>query len=131
VKFLLDTNAVIALGEGRGGLEEQMWQYRPENFGLPAVVIYELYYGAANSRRAAENLARVESLPFRVLEFDRQDARAAGEIRVQLERLGESIGPHGLMIAGQAVARDLTLITHNVGEFQRVPGLRLEDWEQG
>jgi tRNA(fMet)-specific endonuclease VapC len=129
VKFLLDTNAVIALGEGRGGLEEQMWQYRPEDFGLPAVVVYELYYGACNSRRAAENLARVETLPFRVLEFDRQDARAASQIRLQLERLGESIGSHGLLIAGQAVARDLTLVTHNVGEFQRVPGLRLLDWE--
>jgi tRNA(fMet)-specific endonuclease VapC len=129
VRFLLDTNAVIALGEGRGGLEEQMWQYRPEDFGLPAVVLYELYYGACNSRRATENLARVETLPFRVLEFDRQDARAASEIRQQLERAGETIGPHGLLIAGQAVARDLTLITHNTSEFRRVPGLRLEDWE--
>lgn len=129
MKFLLDTNAVIALGEGRGGLEEQMWQYRPEDFGLPAVVVYELYYGASNSRRTPENLARVETLPFRVLEFDRQDARAASQIRLELERAGEAIGAHSLLIAGQAVARDLTLITHNVGEFQRVPGLRVEDWE--
>lgn len=129
MRFLLDTNAVIALGEGRGGLEEQMWQYRPEDFGLPAVVLYELYYGACNSRRTPENIARVETLPFRVLEFDRQDARAASQIRLQLERAGEAIGAHSLLIAGQAVARDLTLITHNVGEFQRVPGLRVEDWE--
>lgn len=129
MKFLLDTNAVVALGEGRGGLEEQMWQYRPEDFGLPAVVVYELYYGASNSRRSPENLARVETLPFRVLEFDRQDARAASQIRLELERAGEAIGAHSLLIAGQAVARDLTLITHNVAEFQRVPGLRVEDWE--
>lgn len=129
MKFLLDTTAVIALGEGRGGMEEQMWQYRPEDFGLPAVVLCELYYGACNSRRAAENLARVETLPFRVLEFDRQDARAASEIRLQLQRAGEAIGTHGLLIAGQAVARDLTLVTHNVSEFRRIPGLRLVDWE--
>jgi tRNA(fMet)-specific endonuclease VapC len=95
------------------------------------VVVYELYYGAGHSRRAAENLLRVETLPFRMVEFDREDARAAGRIRLQLERLGETLAPHGLLIAGQAVARDLTLVTHNTSEFRRVPGLRLVDWEQG
>jgi tRNA(fMet)-specific endonuclease VapC len=129
VKFLLDTNAVIALGEGRGGLEEQMWQYRPEDFGLPVVVVYELYYGACSSRHAPENLARVESLPFRIVEFDREDARIASQIRVQLAQQGDSLGPHGLLIAGQALARDLTLITHNTAEFQRIRGLRVVDWE--
>lgn len=129
MKFLLDTNAVIALGEGRGGLEEQMWQYRPDDFGLPVVVMYELYYGACSSLRSADNRLRVESLPFRILEFDREDARVASEIRVQLERQGEPIGPHELLIAGQAVARGLTLVTHNTSGFARVPGLRLVDWE--
>jgi tRNA(fMet)-specific endonuclease VapC len=129
VKFLLDTNAVIALGEGRGGLEEQMWQYRPEDFGLPVLVVYELYYGACHSRRTDENRMRIETLPFRILDFDREDARVAGEIRCQLERQGESIGTHGLLIAGQALARDLTLVTHNTSEFTRVSGLRVVDWE--
>jgi tRNA(fMet)-specific endonuclease VapC len=129
VKFLLDTNAVIALGEGRGGLEEQMWQYRPEDFGLPAIVICELYYGAFISQRAEENRLRVEALPFTVLDFNREDARVAAQIRLQLERQGEAIGTHGLLIAGQALARDLTLVTHHTSEFCRVPGLRLIDWE--
>jgi tRNA(fMet)-specific endonuclease VapC len=64
-----------------------------------------------------------------VLEFDEEDARHAGEIRAQLASKGTPIGPFDVLIAGQARARELTLVTHNTSEFRRVPGLKVEDWK--
>jgi tRNA(fMet)-specific endonuclease VapC len=92
-------------------------------------VAHELFYGAYKGQRKAENLARVDELRFETLDFDREDARCAGEIRASLANAGHAIGPYDVLIAGQALARSLILITHNTGEFSRVPGLTLEDWE--
>jgi tRNA(fMet)-specific endonuclease VapC len=128
VTFLLDTNAVIALLKGDPGFMARLKEHRPEDFGLSAIVIHELFYGAFKSQRVAANLERVEELRFETVEFDREDARSAGEIRAELARAGLPIGPYDLLIAGQAKARDLTMITHNVREFQRVAGLRVESW---
>ncbi|ASG23078.1 type II toxin-antitoxin system VapC family toxin [Nitrospirillum viridazoti] len=129
MKFLLDTNAVIAVMKGDPVFLDRMRQHRPEDFGLPTIVAHELYFGAAKSQRAAENLARVEALRFPVLDLDREDARQAGLIRAQLAATGTPVGPYDVLIAGQALARGLTLVTHNTREFQRVPGLHLEDWQ--
>jgi tRNA(fMet)-specific endonuclease VapC len=93
------------------------------------IVAHELVCGAYKGQRTPESLARVEALAFELLEFDREDARAAGELRASLAKVGTPIGPYDVLIAGQAVARDLTLVTHNRSEFQRVAGLRMEDWE--
>jgi len=128
--FLLDTNAVIALLKGATHFLQQIQRHRPTDFGLPAIVAHELYYGACRSQRMAESLARVEALPFEVVSFDREDARAAAEVRAQLAQRGTPIGPYDVLIAGQALARQLTLVTHNRKEFARVPGLRSVDWEQ-
>jgi tRNA(fMet)-specific endonuclease VapC len=100
-----------------------------QDFAIPATVAHELFYGAYKGQRAVDNLARVEALQFETLNFDREDARMAGEIRAELASLGTPIGVYDVLIAGQAVARDLILITHNVREFQRVQKLRFEDWE--
>jgi tRNA(fMet)-specific endonuclease VapC len=128
VNYLLDANAVIAMIEGRGSVEQEVRRHRANEFGLPVIVAHELYRGAFGSSRRMENLARVEALPFPAVDFDRGDARAAGRIRVHLEQAGTPIGPYDILIAGQAMARDLTLVTHNTREFQRVPGLRIVDW---
>lgn len=129
MRFLLDSNAVIALLKGHEGFLTQLHRHEPRHFGLPAVVMHELFYGAYKGQRVAENLARVEALRFQTLEFDREDAQRAGELRAFLNAAGTPIGPYDVLIAGQALARDLTLITHNVREFRRVPQLRVEDWE--
>jgi tRNA(fMet)-specific endonuclease VapC len=71
----------------------------------------------------------VDGLRFPVVEFDHDDARHAGEIRAQLASKGTPIGPYDVLIAGQARARKLTLVTHNSAEFVRVPGLKVEDWK--
>ena len=129
MKFLLDSNAVIALLQRQTTFLKRLRAYQPADFGLPAIVTHELYFGAYKSQRPAQNLARVEALQFEVLELDREDLRRAGAMRSHLATAGTPIGPHDVLIAGQALARELTLITHNTQEFKRVPGLRFEDWE--
>ena len=106
-----------------------MRQHQPQDFAISAIVAHELFYGAYKGQRTAENLARVDALRFEVLDFDREDARQAGELRARLAAAGTPIGSYDVLIAGQALARALTLVTHNTREFQRVPGLRIEDWE--
>jgi tRNA(fMet)-specific endonuclease VapC len=93
------------------------------------MVMHELYFGAFKSRRVSQNISFLESLDFEILDFQAQDAIKAGEIRAALAAKGTPIGPFDLLIAGQAVARDLTLITNNLREFNRVDQLRVEDWQ--
>jgi tRNA(fMet)-specific endonuclease VapC len=88
-----------------------------------------LFYGAYKGQRTAENLTRIDAVRFEVLEFDREDAVHSGQLRAELAASGTPIGPYDVLIAGQAIARGLTLITHNLREFQRAPGLQVEDWE--
>lgn len=129
-RYLLDTNAVIGLLNDRSSaLALRARQHRPAEIAISAIVAHELFYGAFKSRRAGENVALVDDLQFEVLGFDKEDARQAGVVRAALAAKGTPIGPYDVLIAGQAVARDLILITHNLGEFGRVPGLRVEDWE--
>ena len=89
----------------------------------------ELWFGAFRSAEAHTLTARVQQIGLEILDFDGDDARYTGEIRAMLAKLGNPIGPYDGLIAGQALARDLTLVTHNTRELSRVPGLRIEDWE--
>lgn len=96
---------------------------------LSTIVWHELYYGAYGGDRTNETLRRIDGLELPVLPFDDVDARVAAEIRAVLKRAGTPIGPLDTLIAGQALARDLTLVTRNTREFQRIEGLMLENWE--
>ena len=130
MRYLLDSNAVIALlNDPHSRLAQQARLNPPGDIGISAIVAHELFYGAFKSQRAARNVALVDSLQFEVLDFDKEDSRQAGEIRAALAVKGTPIGPYDVLIAGQALARKLILITHNVAEFGRVPGLQIEDWE--
>ena len=128
--YLLDTNAVIGLLKDTTSLLAQKARLkRPGDIGVPAIVAHELFYGAFKSQQAPRNVALIDQLLFEILDFDKDDARHSGEVRAFLARKGTPIGPYDVLIAGQARARDLILVTHNTGEFRRVPGLRIEDWE--
>lgn len=130
MRYLLDTNVVIALlNDATSAVARTARRHRPGNIGISAVIAHELFYGAYKSHRAEQNVALVESLRLEVLDFDKDDARKAGEIRALLAVMGSPIGPYDVLIAGQALARDMILVTHNTNEFSRVPGLRIEDWE--
>jgi tRNA(fMet)-specific endonuclease VapC len=130
---LLDTNAVIALTAQRSdALLRRVEASEPGSLVVSAVVAHELYYGAYRSQNVAFNLETLRLLFFdlAILDLDREDARVAGEIRADLARSGSPIGPYDVLIAGQAKARNLTLVTSNMGEFARVAGLRVEDWSR-
>lgn len=130
MKYLLDANAVIAiLNDTLSSVAQRTRRHRPQDVGISVIVIHELYYGAFKSHRADRNVHLVDSLEFEVLEFSQEDARESGRIRALLKKSGAPIGPYDVLIAGQAAARDLILITANAEEFARVPGLRVEDWQ--
>ena len=127
--FLLDTNAVIAALRGNAALLARIREHHPRDVVISSLVAHELYFGAFKGKRIEENLATVDALQFEVLDFDREDARRAGEIRAALPGKGETIGPYDVLIAGQALSRGLILVTRNTREFSRAKDLRLEDWE--
>jgi tRNA(fMet)-specific endonuclease VapC len=130
MRYLLDANVVIGLlNDATSKLAYRARRERPADIAISAIVAHELFYGAFKSRRAAQNLAVVDSLQFVVLELDKEDARQSGEIRALLASRGIPVGPYDVLIAGQAKARNLTLVTHHTDEFGRVPGLRFEDWQ--
>ena len=131
MRFLFDTNAVISLlGQKSEALIDRVLACSEGEIGIPAVVSHELYFGAYKSQSVSFNLETIRLLlrDFVVLPFDEEDSRQAGEVRAELKRSGSPIGPYDVLIAGQAKARDLILISNNVREFERVPDLQLEDW---
>jgi tRNA(fMet)-specific endonuclease VapC len=130
MRYLLDTNAVIALtNRSSENLARCVRRLAERDIAISSIVMQELYFGAYKSRQQTQNLAIADALQFEVIELDQDDARQAGEIRALLRRQGRPIGPYDVLIAGQAVARNAVLVTRNTREFARVPHLRVENWE--
>ncbi|TAN06483.1 MAG: type II toxin-antitoxin system VapC family toxin [Rhodanobacteraceae bacterium] len=129
--YLLDSCAVIAAirGEPRS-LLNRLATIPPSRVFLSALVRAELLYGAEKSRLGAQSRASLHVIEqgCEPLPFDADDAMAYARIRAALERKGASIGPMDSLIAAQAVARGLVLVTDNLREFRRVPGLTCENW---
>ena len=131
MRYLLDTNAVIGLLNSTASpIALAARRHALVDIGLSAIVTHELFYGAYKSVRRNHNLARLEALQFEIVDFTREDAVASGEVRAALSLAGTPIGPLDVLIAGQALCRGLILITANTGEFNRVAGLKLEDWSK-
>jgi tRNA(fMet)-specific endonuclease VapC len=128
VNYLLDTNAISAVTRGHAAILERLRSEPMETIVLSSIVLHELYFGAYRSGRE-RHFQLIEELRFAILEFDRDDARAAARLRATLRAAGTPIGPYDVLIAGQALARGLTLVTRNTREFARVEGLAVEDWE--
>jgi len=128
VKCLLDTNAVITLLQRDPVLEARLTENSVSDYGISSIVAHELYYGAYKGSRVEKNLAVVELLRFEILDFEAQDAKVAGEIRAELENSGHQIGILDTLIAGQAKARGLAVLTRNLGEFSRVSDLTADTW---
>ena len=102
----------------------------PRLFGIPAVVEAELRAGVEKSKKSQENLLLLERflLPFEIVPFDSNCAREYATICSYLERVGAPIEPNDLLVAATARSHNATLVTNNIREFKRVPGLRLESW---
>jgi tRNA(fMet)-specific endonuclease VapC len=129
--YLLDTNICIYIINKRSQNAAAVFASKPPfSIKLSAVTLAELEYGASKSRNRERNrLALLDfAAPFEILPFTEEDAEAFGVIRAALERAGRIIGAYDLQIAAQALRRDLTLVTNNTREFERVPELKLENW---
>jgi tRNA(fMet)-specific endonuclease VapC len=131
LRYLLDSNFCIRLLRDRPQGLRGRFNEHAEALALSDVVLYELLYGAERSNDPARIRREVQHFAGRltVLPFDSEAAGHAAEIRADLERRGCVSGPYDLMIAGQARSKGLVVITGNLGEFNRVQGLRCEDWQ--
>lgn len=130
---LLDTSACIAIMRGHEQACLRMQTHAPTDLGISSVTLFELLAGVERCRRPDRERGKVAQLiaPLHLLAFDAAAAVESARIRWHLERQGMPIGPYDLQLAGQALSLDLTLVTHNTREFERVPNLRLEDWQEG
>jgi tRNA(fMet)-specific endonuclease VapC len=134
VSYLLDTNAVIALLKNEPAIFRKRLRRAVSKgaaIAISSIVLYELWYGVARSARRRENAERLRTFlsgGIEVTGFDEDDARTAGDLRATLEAAGTPIGPYDLLIAAQAIRTGATLVTANVTEFTRVPGLQWQDW---
>ena len=128
--YLLDTNTCIYAIKREPEVLRRLQERTPDDFGVSAVTVAELWFGAAKSSRPQSTRASVDAFlkPFEVLPFASEAAEEYAAIRLQLEKAGRPIGVRDLLIAATAKSRRLTVVTHNVREFSRVDGLKVEDW---
>ena len=128
--FVLDANTVIDFFRGRGKVAGNLLAVSPREVALPAIVACEVWVGVLGSQNAKRRQLQYEQFlsSFEVIPFDAASGRRAAELRHLLERRGEAIGPLDTLIAGTALARDATLVTRNIKEFGRIPGLKAVNW---
>lgn len=131
MRFMLDTNIIAYAKNNRPEtVLKRLMQHSPEDYCISSITLAELEFGVYNSARPEQNqLALVTFLArIKVVPFDADAAREYGIIRADLTRKGTLIGANDLLIAAHARALDVTLVTNNTREFERVDGLKLENW---
>jgi len=131
MRYLLDTNICIYLIKRYSpDILERFREHPPQDVAISTITLFELQYGVEKSqfRRRSEDALDKFLLPLNLIDLDRSAAVEAAAIRAQIEKKGISIGPYDLLIAGLARSRDMTLVTNNTKEFERVADLHLENW---
>jgi tRNA(fMet)-specific endonuclease VapC len=129
--FLLDTNIVSYWMRGDHTIINALKKHKPFELLLSTITLAEILYGIRKSQiKRKQRLNKIESICSRleILSFDRAAANQYGTIRVYLEKQGIPISERDLQIASIAMANKLTVVTHNVKEFGRIPELKVEDW---
>ena len=130
MKFLLDTDTCIYVLKQNPAVLKHLLAHSREDIAVSVITEAELRTGAAKSTSAAKTLRLVENFlrPLGIVEFTSNDAASYAQVCAKLERAGTTIGPLDTLIAAQAVARKLVLVSNNEREFGRVAGLRIENW---
>lgn len=130
MNYLLDTDICIYLLKGRQSVTDRLLAVGWSEVAICVITVAELYYGAYNSMRVTENLARaelfVQQLP--VLPLDNQAIKQFGELKAQLRKIGQPIADFDLLIASVALSRNCVLVTNNTRHYDRIPNLKLENW---
>jgi tRNA(fMet)-specific endonuclease VapC len=128
---MLDTNICIYLIKRKPiHVTDKLKSYEAGEVAVSSITVAELQYGICKSTRPDQNLVALAEflLPLEVIDFDESAAGHCGDIRACLEKSGNIIGSMDLLIAAHARSLSLTLVTNNIREFGRVPGLRAENW---
>jgi tRNA(fMet)-specific endonuclease VapC len=130
LRYMLDTNICIYTIKNNPAAVREKFQQHQNHLCISSIVLSELLYGAEKSSQPEKSLALIEGMAARleVLNFDEHAAAHAAEIRADLARKGTPIGHYDVLIAGHARSRGLVLVSNNLREFERVDGLRLENW---
>ncbi len=130
LKYMLDTNIVIYTIKNRPPEVRELFKQHDGQMCISTITLGELIYGAEKSAQPKKNLEVVEGMVARldVLPFANQDAAHFGQVKAELVAKGTPIGPYDTMIAGHARSQGMILVTNNTKEFERVSGLRLENW---
>lgn len=130
MRYLLDTNICIyAIKQRPSQVIARLREHAPQGLGISSISVAELFFGAARSG-SSKNLAALRQFlePLEIADFDLAAAEVYGRIRLALEQAGTPIGPLDTLIAAHAMSRNVTVVTHNTGEFARVPGLKVANW---
>ena len=129
--YLLDTDtSIFLLNRKHPSVEQKLRSLGRDDVGLSTITVAELHYGARHSvkKEANETRVRIFASSLQVFPFDEEAAVLFGATKEDLISRGEMIGTMDLLIASVALAKEATLVTHNLREFQRIPALKCEDW---
>ena len=128
--YMLDTNICIHVMKTYPPAVRERFNALAEQLCISSVTLGELHYGAQKSPRRADNLAAIAQFVGRLetLAFGERAAAHYGQLRAELERAGTPCGPHDMQIGAHARSEGLILVTNNMREFTRMPGLRVENW---
>jgi tRNA(fMet)-specific endonuclease VapC len=129
--YLLDTNICIYLIKKRPPeVFERFQQIQMKQLHIPTIVLFELHYGIEKNNSQRRNLAALEQFtaPLSVVDFTIEAAKKVVKIRNNLEKLGKPIGAYDVQIAAIALSLNMTLLTNNTREFERIEGLKIENW---
>lgn len=131
MKYLLDTCTVSDFVKGQPGVLTRIKATSPQLIAISTVTRFEIEFGLQLNPDRARKLAPVMDAflsSITILPFEDADAQAAGAIRAALQKQGQPIGAYDVLIAGCALARGMVVVTSNLGEFQRIGGLQVENW---
>jgi tRNA(fMet)-specific endonuclease VapC len=131
MKYLLDTNICIYIIKRKPEeVIKRFLKMKPDSVAISSITVSELYYGVAKSSKPNENTIALEQfiLPLTVINYNKEDSIAYGKLRAKLEQKGKLIGAMDMLIAAQALSRDLILVTNNEREFKKIEGLSFENW---
>ena len=130
MKYLLDTDTLIYVFKRAGNCLAQLDRQNDSDIAISTINLFELEYGMGKSDNRVKMDSYVASLcrRYAVLDFDRAASQQAGVIRALMHTRGKPIGPYDIQMAGIALSKNLTIVTRNKREFERVPGLQVENW---
>ena len=131
MRYLLDTNTCIAVMRNHPIAVARLSAQLPDDCGISTITTYELETGVAKCTNPAKERQKVDLLlnAIHQVPFDVAAAKESARIRAHLESLGLPIGPYDFLLAGQALAMSLIMVSANTSEFRRVPGLIVENWQ--